>query len=78
MKKHLFGRHASGSGFDAPPFNPTTHEAVIRSSICTGERVAGFKNKQDGSFTEVMLIRTPQDEQAFCERYGVRSPRVEY
>ena len=37
-------------------FDPETQYAVIRSSICTGEKVAGFKNKSDGHFTEVMLI----------------------
>ena len=43
-------------------FDPETQYAVIRSSICTGEKVAGFKNKTNGHFTEVMLIRPPADE----------------
>ena len=30
------------------PFDPQTQYAVIKSSICTGEKVAGFKNKTDG------------------------------
>ena len=51
---------------------------AIRSSICTGEKVAGFKDKRDGRFTEVMLIRTPKDEQEFKERYNVDSLRTEY
>jgi hypothetical protein len=51
---------------------------VIRSSICTGEKVAGFKNKTDGHFTEVMLIRSPADEKEFKETYGVDSLKVEY
>jgi hypothetical protein len=51
---------------------------VIRSSICTGETVAGFKNKTDGHFTEVCLIRTPEDERAFKETYGLESVKVEY
>ena len=37
-------------------FHPETQYAVILSSICTGKKVAGFKNKTDGHFTEVMLI----------------------
>ena len=41
--------------------------AVIRSSICTGEKVAGFKNYSDGHFTEVMLIKSPKDEEIFRE-----------
>lgn len=59
-------------------FDPETQYAVIRSSICTGEKVAGFKNKTDGHFTEVMLIRTAADEKEFKETYGVESLKVEY
>ena len=59
-------------------FDPETQYAVIRSSICTGEKVAGFKNKTDGHFTELMLIRSPTDEKLFKETYGVDSIRVEY
>lgn len=44
------------------PFNPQKQYAVIRSSICTGEKVAGFINIDDGHFTEVMLIQTDEDE----------------
>ena len=61
-----------------PQFDPETQYAVIRSSICTGEKVAGFKNKTDGHFTEVMLIRSPADEKEFKETYGVESIKVEY
>ena len=59
-------------------FDPETQYAVIRSSICTGEKVAGFKNKIDGHFTEVMLIRSAADEKKFKETYGVDSLKVEY
>lgn len=59
-------------------FDPETQEAVIRSSICTGEKVAGFKNKADGHFTEIMLIRSPADEKLFKDTYGVENIRVEY
>ena len=55
-----------------------TQYAVIRSSICTGEKVAGFKNKTNGHFTEVMLIRSAADEKKFKETYRVESLKVEY
>ena len=42
------------------PFDPNKQCAVIRCSICTGEKVAGFKNLEDGSITEVMLIKNGQ------------------
>ena len=44
---------------------------VLRSSICTGEKVAGFKNKNTGAFTDVMLIRSGKDLENFRERYGI-------
>ncbi|MCR5120621.1 MAG: aspartate dehydrogenase [Lachnospiraceae bacterium] len=52
--------------------------AVIRSSICTGEKLAGFKNKKDGHFTEVMLITSAEDEARFKEIYELDSVRTEY
>jgi hypothetical protein len=72
----LFGRKKKQE--PAIQFDPETQYAVIRSSICTGEKVAGFKNKVDGHFTELMLIRSPADEKLFKESYGVDSIRVEY
>ena len=72
----LFGRKKSRE--TAVQFNPETQYAVIHSSICTGEKVAGFKNKTDGHFTEVMLIRFPADGKEFKETYGVESVKVEY
>ena len=59
-------------------FDPETQYAVIRSSICTGEKVAGFKDKKDGHFTEVMLIRSPEDEALFKQIYGIDTVKVEY
>ncbi|MBQ1437220.1 MAG: aspartate dehydrogenase [Ruminococcus sp.] len=64
--------------FDPIPYDPEKQYAVIRSSICTGEKVAGFKDKTDGHFTEVMLILSKQDEQTFKETYHVDSLKVEY
>ena len=60
------------------PFNPEKQYAIIRCSICTGEKVAGFKNKADGRFTEVMLIRSPREEQQFREMYHLDAVRTEY
>ena len=56
----LFGRKKSREA--AVQFDSETQYAVIRSSICTGEKVAGFKNKTNGHFSEVMLIRSAADE----------------
>ena len=59
-------------------YDPETQYAVIKSSICTGEKVAGFKNKKDGHFTDVMVIRTSEDERIFKEMYGLDIVRTEY
>ena len=59
-------------------FDPDKQYAVIRSSICTGEKVASFKNKEDGHFTEVMLIRSYEDKLNFMETYGIEEIKTEY
>lgn len=52
---------------------------VIRVSICTGERVAGFREKNSGRFREVQLIRSDCDLREFMERYGISEiPPEEY
>ena len=70
--------HHQKSLRDTIPFDPETQIPIIRASICTGERVAGFKNRSDGHFTEVMLIRTAADERTFMETYGIDSLNTEY
>lgn len=60
------------------PFDSETQYAVIKSSICTGEKVAGFKNKETGAFTEVMLIKNIADETTFKKIYGIETLKVEY
>ena len=60
------------------PFDPEKQVAVIRSSICTGEQAAGFRDRESGRFTEVMLIRGPGDEARFREMYGLDAVKKEY
>ncbi len=54
-----------------PQFPPEDYEPVIRSSICTGEKVACMRNRHTGRMQEVMLIRRPEDLDAFCRQYGL-------
>lgn len=49
---------------------------VIRSSICTGEQVAGFKDPADGRFEDLMLIRNSRDLQDFLEQYQVEEKDI--
>ena len=60
------------------PFDPQKQYTVIRSSIWTGEKVAGFKNIEDGHFTEVMLIRTKEEEERFKKIYNLENVKKEY
>ena len=50
---------------------PLPGTPVIRCSICTGEQVAGFRRADTGRFEEVMLLRTPEDLEAFRASYGI-------
>ncbi|MBO6260904.1 MAG: aspartate dehydrogenase [Lachnospiraceae bacterium] len=50
----------------------------MHASICTGEQVAGFKNKKTGEFHEVMLIRDNDDLAEFKELYGLDKVDKEY
>lgn len=56
-----------------PAFDKTGKYPVIRASICTGEKVAGFKSAADGKFEELMLIRNDRDLQEFLEMYDVKA-----
>ncbi len=66
----MFGRKKA-----APVFDRTGKTPVIRASICTGEKVAGYRDEK-GRFTEVMLIRGDRDMQEFLDRYGFSRDEV--
>lgn len=78
MKKCKLFNGNSLSRFEPAAFDSEKQYAVIRSSICTGEKVAGFRDKRDGRFTEVMLIRSKKDEEKFKAVYKVDSLKTEY
>lgn len=83
---NLFGIHFGRNKLSAEEkrlkelieFAPEQHEAVIRASICTGEKVAGFKNRETGHFTEVMLIRNQEDQERFQRIFGIEEIKIEY
>lgn len=62
----MFGRRKK----TAPAFDWTGKVPVLRTSICTGEQTAGYKDSA-GRFHEIMLIRSDADLQAFLEGYGL-------
>ena len=67
----------SGGRFEPQGYAPSTQTPIIRVSICTGERVAGFKDVT-GHFTEVMLIRSDNDLEEFKRIYNVDDLPTEY
>lgn len=44
---------------------------VIKSSICNGEQVAGFKDIHTGKIEEIMLIKSQTDIDKFKAMYGI-------
>lgn len=55
-------------------YDPAEWTPVLKSSICTGETAAGFRNNRTKQFREEMLIRSPQDLEAFRRQYGITEP----
>ncbi len=71
----MFGKKHKAAG---PVFDPTGKTPVIRASICTGEKVAGWRDGDTGRFTEVMLIRTDADLRRFLTDYGFREEDLKH
>ncbi len=69
----MFGRKKKQS---VPSYDKTGKVPVIRSSICTGEQVAGFKDSTTGKFHELMLIRDSNDLEEFLARYQVEESEI--
>ena len=67
----MFGKKVHKESYDKQNQKP-----VIRSSICTGEKVAGFKDIHTGKFTDVMLIRSSGDMDAFLAKYDISPEEV--
>ena len=53
------------------PYDKSGKIPVIRSSICTGEQVAGFKDPVSGKFDDLMLIRNSNDLAEFLSLFQV-------
>lgn len=62
---------------EQPAFDKTGKRPVIRASICTGEKVAGFRDEKTGQIEELMLIAKEKDLKEFLERYGVKEDEIE-
>ncbi len=58
-------------------FDRALLEPVIRVSICTGEKTAGFKNKETGKFQEIMLVNSEEALGEFLDTYDLRADQVQ-
>ena len=58
------------------PYDKSGKVPVSRSSICTGEQVAGFKNIASGKFEELMLICGEKDLSEFLSQYQVEESEI--
>lgn len=52
-------------------YDKENKKPVIKSSICNGEQVAGFKDIHTGKIEEVMLIKSQKDLDEFKKMYGI-------
>ena len=57
-------------------YDKTGKIPVIRTSICTGEQTAGFKDTATGKFYEIMLLRSDDDLREFLGRYDVTEREI--
>lgn len=71
-----FGRRKK-TETEAARFDKEHYRPVIRASICTGEQVAGFRDRRTGQFTEIMLIKDHTDMEKFTKEYGISEEEIE-
>ena len=70
----MFGRRKKST---VSHYNKEGKIPVIRSSICTGEQVAGFKDPVSGKFDDLMLIRNSSDLEDFLSQYQVKEEDIQ-
>lgn len=52
-------------------YDKENKKPVIKSSICNGEQVAGFKDIHTGKIEDVMLVKSQADLDKFKAMYGI-------
>lgn len=59
-------------------YDKMNKKPVLKTSICTGEQVAGFQDIHTGKIEEIMLIRQAGDIDTFKQMYGIEGeiPKV--
>ncbi len=63
----MFGKKTTSTvSYDRGKYQP-----AVKTSICTGERVAGLIDLTTRKFQDITLIRSDKELEAFCRQYGV-------
>ena len=52
-------------------YNKQTEVPAVKSSICTGEKTAGFLEVNTGKYRDIMLVESDADIEAFKSACGV-------
>ena len=52
---------------ETKPYDASKQTPAIRASICTGEQVAGFKDRETGKFHEAAFIRNEKELKEFID-----------
>lgn len=59
-------------------YDKVNETAAVKSSICTGEKTAGFIDNKTGKYHDVMLIKSDADLIEFKRLYGVDEVKTIY
>ena len=59
-------------------YDKINKKPVLKTSICTGEQVAGTQDIHTGRIEEIMLIKNATDVDRFKQMYGIEEeiPKV--
>ena len=71
-------REKKAEGLEEKSFDREKQIPVLRCSICNGEQVAGFKDREAGKFHEAAFIRNEKELKEFMEIYGIEKITKEY
>ena len=71
----MFGKKKKTITFQVP-YDPSSQQPVIRASICTGEKVAGFRDRSTGKIKEVLCIQNDEDLEEFMDFYRLTRDEI--
>ena len=74
----FFKREKRAEGLEEKSFDREKQIPALRCSICNGEQVAGFKDRETGKFHEAAFIRNEKELKEFMEIYGIEKITKEY